>query len=172
MRIQKLIPVILLLAGCSGSDNLNDLRQFTDEAFKGNKPEIEPLPPLQPSAVFIYTASGQVDPFDANNLQQKQAEEVAEQGEAGPDLSRRKEPLESYPIDRLKLVGMLAKDGINWAIIHAPDQSVHRITEGNYMGENHGEIVRTDESSITAVELIKNPTGKWEKKEVKINLVE
>ena len=136
------------------------------------KPEVEPLPPLLPNTVFVYTASDLADPFDADNLKDKSAESDTAKGEEGPDPSRRKEPLEAFPLDALKLVGVLAQNGIDWAIIRAPDQVVHRVTEGNYMGENDGEIVLVEDHAVTVHELIRNPVGKWEKSEVEIILVE
>lgn len=173
----KATVILMILAvtvsACNKKSGTDDLQSFTENAFKDRILEIEPLPPLRPTAVFIYTASDQVDPFNSGNLRIQIAKnENTGGGEAEPDETRRKEPLEAYPIDALKMVGVMAKNGIDWAIIKAPDQTVHRVTEGNYIGENLGEIIRINGNKMEVVELVKNPVGKWEKKNVNLILVE
>ena len=168
------IFTICVLAGCNKNSGIEDLQTFTENAFKDHIPEVEPLPPPRPTAVFIYTASDQVDPFNQGNLriQSTQDEDVGAGDEEGPDLTRRKEPLEAFPIDALQLVGVMEQNGIDWAIVNAPDNTVHRVTEGNYMGSNYGEIVRVSGNTLQVVELVRNPVGKWEKKDAELILLE
>lgn len=163
---------IFSIAGCSENKDVSDLERFTTEAFKDHTPEVEPLPALQPQAVFIYTASSLIDPFDRENLKEKVEDLPSVAGAAGPDRSRRKEPLEAFPLDSLKLVGVLAQNDQNWAVIRAPDKTVHRVKEGNYMGVNYGEILEVDDNTVAVSELVKNPVGRWEKKEANLILVE
>ena len=170
-RIWILI-IFLFVVGCNQQTDLSDLERFTEEAFKDHTPEVEPLPALQPQAVFIYTASGLIDPFDKENLKEK-AEDLPSLASAdGPDQSRRKEPLEAFPLDSLKLVGVLAQNDENWAVIAAPDKTVHRVKEGNYMGVNYGEILAVNDNTVAVSELVRNPVGRWEKKEASLILVE
>ncbi len=162
---------LVALSGCNKKSGIDDLKAFTVNAHKDRKPEVDPLPALQPAAVFIYTASSETDPFNKRNLRIQQAENLdTAGGENAPDLSRKKEPLEAYPIDALKLVGIMNLDGIDWAIVAAPDKTVHRVTEGHYMGQHHGEIVRVQARQVRVEELIRNPVGKWEKQPAKLVL--
>ena len=172
--MKRFVPVVmaLLLSACEQGGNTADLRKFTDEAFRDYTPQVEPLPALQPQAVFIYTASNLTDPFDKSNLEEKQEALPLEGGEEAPDRSRRKEPLEAFPLDSLKLVGVLEQNEENWAVIRAPDSSVHRVKSGNYMGENFGEIGAVNENSVDLVELVRNPVGRWEKRDASLLLVE
>jgi len=172
MRVLALLVCALLIAGCERGGNTSDLRRFTEEAFKDYTPQVEPLPALQPQAVFIYTASGLTDPFDKKNLEEKVDALPLEGGEEAPDRSRRKEPLEAFPLDALKLVGVLEQNGENWAVIRAPDASVHRVRDGNYMGQNFGEIDTVNENTVDLTELVRNPVGRWEKREASLLLVE
>ncbi|MBX2869963.1 MAG: pilus assembly protein PilP [Acidiferrobacterales bacterium] len=160
------------LVGCNQSRDIRDLEEFTENAFKDYVPEVEPLPALKPQAVFIYTASALTDPFDKQNLQEKVEPLPLEGGEEGPDRSRRKEPLELFPLDSLKLVGVLEQNGENWAVIRAPDSSVHRVKAGNYMGEDFGEIEEVGENTVELTELVRNPVGRWESRDANLLLVE
>ena len=173
IRAAFLVVWILGLAGCNQGADLTDLESFTENAFKDHVPEVDPLPALKPQAVFIYTASSLSDPFDASNLKEKIEEEGLDfSGEDAPDRNRRREPLEAFPIDALKLVGVLEQDGQNWAVIRAPDSTVHRVKQGNYMGTNYGEIVAVNESTVDVNELVRNPVGRWERKPASLLLVE
>ena len=121
------------------------------------------MPPLKPHAVFIYTASKEVDPFNANNLRKRSVDAgPTDGGLDGPDLSRRKEPLEGYQLDGLTLVGVMVIGGENWAVIRANDQTVHRITSGNYLGKNYGQVLKITNNKVDIQELVKNPVGRWE----------
>ncbi len=172
MRRIILAALVTTLAGCEQGRDISDLEQFTAEALEGYKPQIEPLPALKPQAVFIYTASSLTDPFDVDNLVEKSEPLPVEGGEEGPDRSRRKEPLELFPLDGLKMVGLLEQDGENWAVVRASDGSVHRVKTGNYAGQNYGEIIAVNENSVDIVELVKNPVGRWEKRDASLLLVE
>lgn len=166
------VCMLLVLAGCGRGGNISDLEEFTENAFKDHTPEVDPLPALQPQAVFIYTASTLPDPFDRENLKEKVEELPLVGGADGPDRSRRREPLEAFPIDSLKMVGLLNQNGENWAVVRAPDQTVHRVRRGDYMGVNFGEIVAVNDNTIEVSELVKNPVGRWEQKEASLILLE
>ena len=173
IRLLAVAFLIISLIGCNKQSGIADLEQFTKNAFKNRKPQIDPLPAVKPVEVFIYQASSEIDPFNQGNLRKQSAEkEETGGGEEGPDLTRKKEPLEAYPTDALKLVGVMEQNGISWAIVNAPDSTVHRVTEGNYLGRNHGLITRVKGRRLNVVELVRNPVGKWEKKPVKLLLVE
>jgi type IV pilus assembly protein PilP len=172
MRYLLLTLMGLVLSGCNQGADISDLQDFTEMAFRDHIPEVDPLPALLPLAVFIYTASGLPDPFDTENLKEQVKDLPGVNDESGPDRSRRKEPLEAFPIDGLKLVGILAQHGEQWAVVRAPDKSVHRVRQGNYMGVNNGEIIAVNDSDVYVTELVKNPVGRWEEKEAKLILVE
>jgi type IV pilus assembly protein PilP len=173
IRLLTVIVLVSSLVGCNKQSGVNDLKNFTKNAYKDRKPQVDPLPAVKPVEVFIYQASKETDPFNQGNLK-KQSTDKKENGggEDGPDLTRRKEPLEAYPTDALKLVGVMEQNGITWAIVNAPDSTVHRVTEGNYLGRNHGQITLVKGRRVNVVELVRNPVGKWEKKPAKLLLVE
>ena len=60
-----------------------------------------------------------------------------------PDLNRPKEPLEAFPLESLKMVGVLQQKNTNFALIKA-DTGLYRVKVGNYMGQNFG-IVTPDQ---------------------------
>jgi type IV pilus assembly protein PilP len=105
-----------LLSGC-GSSGTADLQQWVKNERNSRKPRVEPLPEIKTHESFIYTASDLTDPFAPFNLK---PQGVATGGPR-PDPNRRREPLEEYPLDSLKMVGTLTRANQSWAVVLAPE---------------------------------------------------
>lgn len=160
-----LLGLVLALSGCV-EKTMSDLTRFTQNAHKDRKPRVEPLPRIKPYEKFSYTAAALTDPFSAGNL--GRLKPTPDRGE-GPDPSRRKEPLEQYPLDSLRMVGTLSKQDIAWAVIRAPDGTIHRAAQGNYVGQNFGRIEKVNSNNISIREMIYN--GKWIEREATLAIV-
>ena len=95
------------LFGCG--EGFSDLRTFVKESDKSVTRKIEPLPQVKPFAPFAYEGFDLPDPFKPRKLAVKQNEGAG--GGLAPDLNRRKEPLEAFPLEQLKMVGTLTQLG-------------------------------------------------------------
>jgi type IV pilus assembly protein PilP len=164
-----LVLTIGLLAGCS-SDGLEDLREFVKTAHADRKPKIEPLPEIKPYEAFAYAASDLVDPFSPVNLRPQSVQ--AKLSGPRPDMNRRKEPLEDFPLDSLKMVGTLSRGKQTWGIIQTTDGAVYRVQKGNHLGQNFGRITRVTDDKIDLVELIQGAMGEWVEREASIAIQE
>ncbi|GJM07940.1 MAG: fimbrial protein [Lysobacteraceae bacterium] len=157
LRFTPLLAVVV--AGCS-VDNSDLERRIAAVKARPADP-IEPLPEIRPYAVFEYGAEGLRDPFSGGLLDEEEEEVTADTGGPSPDFDRRREALESYSLDSLSMVGTLNIGGFNYALVQDPDQLIHRVVPGNYMGRNHGRIVTIMDDSIELVELVPNGLGGW-----------
>ncbi len=156
----RYVSVLILataLVGCV-DQRMDDLRQFVENAHKDRKPRVDPLPRIRPHETFVYTASNLTDPFSVGNLRQQKP---APGKGLAPDPTRRKEPLEQFPLDALSMVGTLSKGDISWAVIRAPDGTVHRAAAGNYLGQNYGKIVKVSDEKLEITELHQEGNGNW-----------
>lgn len=158
------IVLSLLLVGCA-EQSMSDLRSFVKNATKGKSPKVEPLPKIKPHKTFTYTSSSLTNPFGRDNLVRKKP--PANTG-AAPDLQRRKEPLEQYPLDSLRMVGTLDRNEQFWAVLRAPDGTVHRAQKGNYIGQNFGLITTISESEVRVKEKIQGPSNGWIERDASI----
>jgi type IV pilus assembly protein PilP len=156
------------LSGCS-SDGLEDLREFVKNAHADRKPKVEPLPEIKMQETFIYNSVNLPDPFAAFNL--KPQSQASASGPR-PDPNRRKEPLEDYPLDSLKMVGTLTRGKQAWAVIQAPDGTVHRAQVGDHLGQNSGMINKITEEKVDLIELIQGAMGDWVEREANLTLLE
>jgi type IV pilus assembly protein PilP len=172
MRLRFVPPFALafgLLAGC-GSDRLDDLRDFVKTAHADRKPKIEPLPEIKPYEAFAYAATDLADPFSPANLRPQSAQ--SKLSGPRPDMNRRKEPLEDYPLDALKMVGTLSRGNQSWGIIQTAEGAVYRVQKGNHLGQNFGRILRVTDEKIDLVELIQGAMGEWVEREASIAIQE
>ena len=155
------------LASCGG-ERYSDLRQFVKESDNLPRGRIPPLPDVKPYEPFAYDAYSLVDPFRPRKIEpQKSAA-----GGLQPDLARRKEPLESYPVENLRMVGMLQQNKANYALVKSPDNNLFRVKTGNYMGQNFGLITEITESTIKLKEIVQDSGGDWTERISTISLVD
>lgn len=146
----------VVLFACSGGDH-DDLRKWMNEASKDVKGRIPPLPEVKPYEPAPYDAGNLVDPFKPSKIE---ADRKEGGGGMRPDLNRPKEPLEYYPLESLKYVGVLIKKKIGYAIIQT-DGSLYQVRIGNYMGQNFGVITKISEAEVSLRELVQDPSGDW-----------
>lgn len=156
----------LVVSGC-GSDGLNDLRDFVKNAHADRKPNIKPIPEIKPQESYAYSAASLADPFTQINLKP-----LARDGKSGKDAGRRREPLEEYPLDALKMVGTLSRGNQSWAVIQAPDSTVHRVQVGSYIGQNTGKVIRITEAKVDVVEQVRGTLGEWQEREANLAIAE
>lgn len=156
------------LAGC-GSDEFQDLKAFVTQSGDGLRGKVDPLPQVAPYEPFVY------NDFELPNPFAPRKKETARPGGSGPqpDMDRKREALEAFPLESLKMVGTLERANHNWAIIKTPDHNLYRVHPGNYMGQNFGKITLVSEASVTLQELIQDTTtGSWSERTSTLQLLE
>ena len=162
-----LVPIaVAVLASCSSE--IDDLKTFVRDSEKGLPRRIEPLPPVKPFEPFAYEGFDLPDPFKPRKLSPPK-----EGGGGGiaPDLNRRKEPLEAFPLEQLKMVGTLSQGTDTYAIVRA-DKTLYRVKKGNYMGQNFGLITDVTESEIKLKEIVQDSAGDWAERQSVLPLLE
>ncbi|MFN7086597.1 MAG: pilus assembly protein PilP [Burkholderiales bacterium] len=151
----------LALAACSGEPH-SDLRQFVKDSDNLPRGRIPPLPEVKPYEPFTYNAFDLTDPFRPRKIEPPR---TAVAGGIQPDFHRRREPLETYPLENLKMVGTLQQKKDIYALIKTPDNNLFRVKPGNYLGQNFGRITAISESAVKLREIVQGGSGTWEEKE-------
>lgn len=168
-RIALLLLGGVALAGCSG-DELDDLRTYVEDVKTKNPGKIKPLPEVTPLEGFAYAAMDLKDPFKQTFASQIRASKTA--GNVGPDLNRKRQPLESHPLDSLTFVGSMKRGGEQWAIMKSPSGELVRVQVGDFMGQNYGKVIRIMEGGLELREMISDGLGGWEERLTKVGLTE
>ena len=158
----------LLLGGCVDR-SLVDLQRFVEKTGQAKPKEIEPLPAIKPVENFTYTATDFADPFASGNLRPRRV--VQTQSGTGPDTNRRREPLENFPLDSLKMVGTLFRENERRVIIKTPNGAVTTARVGNYGGQNYGQIKSISEEAVEVSEQVLTSSGVWVERDATIKVI-
>jgi len=160
----------LILSGCGG-EQFSDLKQFVKDSGADLRGRVEPIPEVRQFEPFAYNAFDLPDPF-------KPRKTIADtRGGAGggprPDLNRRKEALEAFPLESLQMVGTLEQKQVRFALIKTPDNNLYRVKSGNYLGQNFGVVTSISESTVTLKEVIQDSSsGSWTERTSSLQLLE
>ena len=160
------------LTGCVSSD-VSDLSRYANSVKSRPKGIIQPLPEIKVVEPFIFNPEGLRDPFrPIERRQEDDTRDVFIGSGVRPDRSRRKEELEAYSLDTLRMVGTVTMDNGLWALIKAAEGTIHRVQRGNYMGRNYGEIIRILDDRIELMEIVPDKPGSWREQQASLALAE
>ncbi len=166
------VTCIFVLSACSDND-YSDLQQYINDVKVRPKGTIEALPEVKPIEPFVFKPEGLRDPFKPiNEAKEAEESEIAVGNGIRPDTSRRKEELESFPLDSLRMVGTVTKQANLWGLIKASDNTVHRVQTGNYLGKNYGKIIRIQSDKIEIMEIVPDKPGTWREQQTSLALTE
>ena len=161
----------IALSGCNNG-GLDEVRQWMDDTRRQTKVNVPKLSEPKKFLPFSYAARDSVDPYSPSKLEIALAKAKANSNSAlKPDMERRREALESYPLDTLRMVGTLQRPGINYALVQA-DKTVFHLKVGNYIGQNFGMITNITETEVELKEIVQDASGEWVERQAKLELQE
>lgn len=157
-RALAIVASALLLSACGRG--MADLETWVAEVKARKSRAIDPIPQMKQYEAYAYVAENRRDPFVASQGSDQAPSGSADSATAiRPDLNRSKEPLEEYPLDALRLVGVVSFNARTYALVKAPDAVIHRVTVGDHLGQNYGRIGRVSEAEVTLTEIIPDGFG-------------
>lgn len=159
-----------LLAGCGGGD-LSDLKNYVAEIKAHKSSNIPPIPQIRPYKPYTYEPGDRREPFTPT-LQSADGGGPGGGPGVQPDRDRPREPLEQYPLDSLRMKGTLSAGGVLYALVQDPEGVVHRVTRGDHMGQNYGEITGITPSEVNLIEIVPNGLGGYMERSADIALSE
>ena len=155
---------LLALAGCGSERHLDEVRQFVKESDNMPRGRIPPLPEVKPYEPFEYAAYDLIDPFVPRKIEPPKPTALPG-GITPPDPNRRKGPLEAFPLENLRMVGTLQQKKDIYALIKTPDNNLHRVKTGDFIGQNFGRITDISESALKLKELVQDSGNEWKEEE-------
>ena len=172
--IVSAVSASLLLAAC-GSSGEEELQAWMTEQKAITKPKVEPIPEPKKFTPQAYTQDASTDPFSIQKLTQALKRDSAQSASnaalVAPELARRKEPLESFPLDSMAMVGSLLKEGLPVALVRV-DNLLYQVRPGNYLGQNFGKIVKVGETAVVLREIVQDAAGEWIERTATLQLQE
>ena len=159
-KVPALLMLCLVLVSCQRYNNLADLQVYAEEVKGRPGAQVEPVPEFVPYEGFVYSAASLRSPFEIPVVIEVDGNTVLSQ-DVEPDFSRQREPLESQALSEMAMVGMMFRGGIFEALIEDAFGEVHRVTVGNYLGRNHGQVQNISETQLNIIEIVPSGNGGW-----------
>ena len=173
MNASKLIGLVCVgvaLAACG--DEQDELRSWMDQQRAATPVIKDTIPAPKKFQPFRYENTALADPFSQSKLALAVAQAAPAKGNGlKPDAARRRETLESFPLDNIKMVGHMTNGRNDFALLQV-EAMVYQARVGNYAGQNFGRIVRVTESEVTLKELVQDAAGDWVERDSALRLQE
>jgi type IV pilus assembly protein PilP len=164
----------LLLSGCLSSEQ-DELRQWMQDERNGIRPQVTPIPEPTKFVPQNYTSERLTEPFSSEKLASVMrgslAATVSNSALLDAELNRRKQPLEAYPLDTMRMVGSLTRDGQLVALLKV-DNLLYQVRAGSYLGQNYGRVTKISETEITLREIAQDAAGEWAERPAALQLQE
>lgn len=176
MVVSRLLVVAtaLMLAGC-GASSEDELHQWMADQKSQTRPKVAPISEPKLFKPESYTQVTEVEPFSKQKLTQALKRESTQSAGNGaliaPELARRKEALESFPLDTMMLVGSLVKAGQPVALVKV-ENLLYQVRPGNYLGQNFGRVTKIAETEVTLREIVQDAVGEWIERTATLQLQE
>ncbi len=126
---------------------------------------------------FAYGGKTQLDPYNPAKFSTSFAKGQPRSGnlqvnsQPSQHMPSPKENVESYSLDEIKLVGVIQKSGVHYALLQA-DKSLFQVKVGDVVGKNRGVITRIGEHEMAIKEVIANAAGTLIERKAKLELQE
>ena len=165
---------MLLLSGCFADDQ-EDLRSWMQQERNSIRPDVKPLPEPTKFVPYSYEGERYVEPFSSEKLASilKSGQTLPAEKSAliEPELNRRKQPLEAFPLDTMVMVGSLNREGKLIALLRV-GSLLYQVIPGNYLGQNFGKILRIEENQVILREIVQDAAGEWIERPAALQLQE
>lgn len=169
-----LIVLCALAVSACSSNRQDEVSAWMTSEKSQAQPSITPL--KEPSVFYpvAYERGQAMNPFSFQKLAQVFATGGDRKGIPQwvlDEQNRRKEPLESYPLDTMTMVGFMKKQGRPTALVSV-DNHLYQVVPGNYLGQNFGRIVSVSETQLQLREIVQDATGDWMERSTVVELKE
>ncbi len=161
---------LLGLAGCDGETQ--ELQDWMDQQRREVRPSVQPLAAPKKFNPVPYANAQQTDPFSTQKLSVALKQEARQPNSMlAAKMGRRKEPLESFPLDAMAMVGSVSKAGAPMALLRV-DSLLYQVKAGDYLGQNYGRILRITETQVALREIVQDAAGEWIERNATLQLQE
>ena len=165
--------ILLQIQGCTAEEQ-EPLAVWMQRERDSIKPNVKPIPEPSRFEPYQYLSDSLLEPFSKEKLAS-----ILRSGQASTqrsalidaELARRKQPLESFPLDTMAMVGTIrGKEGLI-ALIKV-DSLLYQVAPGAYLGQNYGRIIGINENELSLREVAQDAAGEWIERPAALQLQE
>jgi type IV pilus assembly protein PilP len=171
-RLSKLWWAMLPLGLVACSSQQEELQDWMTQERNQTRPMVQPISAPQKFNPQRYEVMDAVDPFSTQKLTVAIKQEAAQPNSAvAAEFNRRKEPLEAFPLDSMKMVGSVKRKGVQQALLKV-DNLLYQVKVGDHLGQNYGKIMKITETDIALREIVQDASGEWIERPTALQLQE
>jgi len=166
-----LLVILLLSLSACGDGGMAEVKDWMAKTKAESRVTVPKLAEPKKFVPFVYADRDSVDPFNQSKLTVVLEKLKANNHSAlAPDPNRHHEPLESYTLDSITMVGSINKGGPH-AILQV-DRTVFDVKVGNYLGQNDGKIEAITDTQVKISERVQDASGEWVERKTTLELQE
>lgn len=162
--LAKLLWVAAVGIGLSACESdQGETQRWMAEQRAQVKPSVPPIAAPKKFTPQSYTEAASVEPFNILKLTQALRRDSSQPSTSeliAPELARRKEALEAFPLDAMAMVGSMDRNKQPVALIRV-DKLLYKVRVGEYLGLNYGRITRINETEVGLREIVQDAAGEW-----------
>ncbi len=165
MKKQIIVSVVALwvLAACTSVEH-EDIKAWMNEQTKEMRGDVPALPKVEEFTEVPYDAGTFLSPFSNSKIL---TGEVAATDSAAPSQDRPKQPLENFPLEDLRVTGVIIDGKAPYALVQPPaPNKPKQVRIGEYVGQNYGRVTAITKDGMTVAETVKDSNGTWVEREV------
>ena len=142
------VVVASFLAGCGDSQH-SDVQAWMREASKDLRGRVPELPQIKPLDVKPYESESYISPFAIDKVISGGAGNVAaSSGRGGPPaVNTDAYPMAKAPLEAIRFIGTIIVNKEARALVQIEREPIRQIRVGDYMGQNHGKVLKIEPSS-------------------------
>lgn len=168
------IGLLFVLSAC-GSASEDELNQWMATQKSQTHPSVKPLSEPKQFKPETYTQMTQIEPFSSQKLTLALKKDSADATSNGaliaPELARRREPLEEFPLDTITMVGHMVRVGKPVALVSV-NKLLYQVRIGEHLGQHYGLVTHISETEVTLREIVQDAAGEWIERTTLLSLQE
>lgn len=174
VQIACMVALAGVLTACGGVDG-EGLQEWMAAQRNLTRPKVVPIAEPKVFQPQQYVDAASLDPFNKDKLTQALQRDggpsVVNTALVAPELARRKQALEAFPLDSMVMVGSMMRAGKPVALVRVNDL-LYQVRPGDYLGQNYGRVMKIDETEVALREIVQDAVGEWIERTAALQLQE
>lgn len=173
LRFVLSLSVLVSLGAC-GASSEEELQAWMKAQRDQLQPQATPVEAPKKFSPEPYDELNATEPFSKEKLLLLYKRDLTQSKNSAlvaPELTRRKEAMESIPLDNMAMVGFMVKEGQPVALLKVANL-LYKVKVGNYLGQSYGRVVSISESELKLREIAQDATGEWRERTTSLQLQE
>lgn len=167
-RSLLVVWVATLLTGCQANDE--SLTDFIRGVENQARRDVEKLKPADEYVAVAYDPKVLRAPFELPREATIATQPIARKDCWQPPSRARTGKLEKFPLNQLRLKGVMGIGNTVSGLVQAPNGTVYKVAPGQYLGRNNGKVTQVTHSYLLINETLPDGLGCWQKRKVKLAL--